>query len=318
MPGFITHYLFGTQNDWNHFSSLKDLYLRHPHSYQLGLQGPDLFFYYLPAFLPFHRENPGKLAHTGKSLPLFESFFTARRQLKDPEAKDIADAYIMGAIAHYALDKNCHPYIYARTSLPQHRKDYLAHHMFLEGDIDRSLLLQFTGKLPSGFSHADTVTLSAKERSVLSFLLSYAYCRTYPGLKLTKRQVRCSFLWLQCGLRLLHDRTGRRKYVIRKLESLLFRRPILSPMILSDTIQFYPDPCNRNHKLWRNPWKKSLYSKASFDDLMAEAYEAYHSCLNCFSRLREHPYDSKRLRAMLQILGDYSYHSGLLYGTFQE
>lgn len=318
MPGFITHYLFGTQNNWDSLSSLKKLYLRHPHAYYLGLQGPDLFFYYLPAFIPHRKGNPGKLAHTGKSLRLFEAFFAIRAQFKDQESKDIADAYIMGAIAHYTLDKSCHPYIYARTSLPQDRKDYLAHHMFLEGDIDRSLLMQFTGRLPSSFSHADTVTLSRKERSVLSVLLSHAYRRTYPELRLADWQARFSFWWLQCGLRLLHDRTGRRKYIIRKLESLLLRRPLLSPMILSDTLQFYPDPCNRNHAAWRNPWRKSIRSTASFDDLMAEAYKAYQRHLRCFARLHEHPDDPGLLRAMLHSLGNYSYHSGLLYGTFQE
>ena len=48
MPGFTTHYLFGL----NSFRELEEPDLvscirKFPHAFCMGLQGPDIFFYYL-------------------------------------------------------------------------------------------------------------------------------------------------------------------------------------------------------------------------------------------------------------------------------
>lgn len=52
MPGFTTHYLFGL----NSFRELEEPDLvscirKFPHAFCMGLQGPDIFFYYLPSYL---------------------------------------------------------------------------------------------------------------------------------------------------------------------------------------------------------------------------------------------------------------------------
>lgn len=63
MPGFTTHYLFGVDACRRLTSTSMHNMIRRDHSaYALGLQGPDLFFYYLPSYL-MHRKNIGDLAH---------------------------------------------------------------------------------------------------------------------------------------------------------------------------------------------------------------------------------------------------------------
>ncbi|CBK73596.1 hypothetical protein CIY_06920 [Butyrivibrio fibrisolvens 16/4] len=52
MPGFITHLSFGEQSlSFIESSYTTDLLEKHMHSYGLGLQGPDIFFYHIPAYL---------------------------------------------------------------------------------------------------------------------------------------------------------------------------------------------------------------------------------------------------------------------------
>ena len=63
MPGFTTHYLFGL----NSFLELEEPDLvscirKFPHAFCMGLQGPDIFFYYLPSYLR-SSGNIGQLAH---------------------------------------------------------------------------------------------------------------------------------------------------------------------------------------------------------------------------------------------------------------
>lgn len=56
MPGFTTHYLFGVDACRRLTSTSMHNMIRRDHSaYALGLQGPDLFFYYLPSYL-MHRK----------------------------------------------------------------------------------------------------------------------------------------------------------------------------------------------------------------------------------------------------------------------
>ena len=49
MPGFTTHYIFGMKayNDMP-FTPLKHTIAKYRWLYQLGLQGPDMFFYNIP------------------------------------------------------------------------------------------------------------------------------------------------------------------------------------------------------------------------------------------------------------------------------
>ena len=49
MPGFTTHYIFGMKayNDLPN-NQLKRIIAKYRWLYQLGLQGPDMFFYYIP------------------------------------------------------------------------------------------------------------------------------------------------------------------------------------------------------------------------------------------------------------------------------
>lgn len=56
MPGFTTHYLFGIDACRRLTSTSMHNMIRRDHSaFALGLQGPDLFFYYLPSYL-MHRK----------------------------------------------------------------------------------------------------------------------------------------------------------------------------------------------------------------------------------------------------------------------
>ena len=56
MPGFRSHYLFG-RNALTTFTpnNHEQFLIRYPQSYHMGLQGPDVFFYYIPAYVFFDK-----------------------------------------------------------------------------------------------------------------------------------------------------------------------------------------------------------------------------------------------------------------------
>ena len=77
MPGFTTHYVLGMKayNDMPQ-NNLKFIIAKYRWLYQLGLQGPDMFFYNLPILR--HRDHRNvKLAHGTPCQLLFPLLFHA-------------------------------------------------------------------------------------------------------------------------------------------------------------------------------------------------------------------------------------------------
>ena len=115
MPGYVTHYIFGRDmyeklND----PVLKNNLYKNRAVYALGHQGPDIFFYYLPAYV-LHGHNLGDMAHTENTGAFYAALLESRSIFKKPEDLQIANAYLEGFLGHYILDSICHPFIYGRT-----------------------------------------------------------------------------------------------------------------------------------------------------------------------------------------------------------
>lgn len=315
MPGFTTHYLFGisTYRELKNDNMKKTIFDHHA-AYSLGLQGPDIFFYFLPSYL-IHGNNIGSVAHNEATGKFLSNLIQGRNLFPDKKESAIAQAYIMGFLGHYILDCHCHPYIYWRTRYREDDPAYYGRHMNLETDIDGELLCIYKHKLPSAFRKESTIMLTQLELRTIATILYYAYSMTYPDLKVSYRIMRLSVRAMQWGIRLLYDPHGKKKVLARKLESLSVGYPAISPMIPSDFIHFYPDPLNCLHKKWHNPWDPSITSTNSFFDLMESAQKEYAALLPRLYRLfltKSHSDTAKRrFFHILRSLGNYSYHSGL-------
>lgn len=85
MPGFTTHYLFGIDayKKINDKKIKKNLYHNHS-AFALGLQGPDVFFYYLPSYL-LHKENLGALAHDTDTGAFSHIYWKAGNSLSESQ-----------------------------------------------------------------------------------------------------------------------------------------------------------------------------------------------------------------------------------------
>lgn len=81
MPGFVTHYLFGEEiyHQLKCNFQKKNLFYNRS-AYAFGLQGPDLFFYYLPSYA-LHRHNLGALAHTTEPRAFFHGLLESYGRL---------------------------------------------------------------------------------------------------------------------------------------------------------------------------------------------------------------------------------------------
>lgn len=135
MPAIYAHYRFGARMLEIMPGDIRRKVKRYRRLYDVGLHGPDIFFYYLS--LGSKTGNLGSRIHqmTGK-----EFFGRVCRNLR-LEPVPGAEAYLYGALAHYALDSVCHPFVWEQDNIGT------AKHIEIETEFDR-FLLETDGKIP--------------------------------------------------------------------------------------------------------------------------------------------------------------------------
>ena len=128
MPGSYTHYRFG--RDVLPLLPV-ELHARidsHRSLFDLGLHGPDIFFYYNPL-----RKNPvnrlGHRMHTESGQAVFRRFAAL------DDGTNASFAYLAGFLCHFALDSLCHGYVEEMTAMGMS-------HTLLEAQLDRAFLLR--------------------------------------------------------------------------------------------------------------------------------------------------------------------------------
>lgn len=326
MPGFTTHYLFGVKA----YNDLPNNYLKHVISkyrglYQIGLQGPDIFFYNIP--ITRHRDyrNIGSHMHEYRVNLFFRNYLEQLSKITSRQQREQAVSYFAGFLCHYIADSICHPYVYGRIQFETDGNPALFHglHAELENDIDALLLRKFKKKKPSEFNQAATICLNGQEIQFLSRLLSRCLNDTYyqisekNNFQVTEGMVRRSIYAIRFGGRILSDPAGHKRNAVRFVESIFFRNPIASKKLVTDeTPKGVRKTLNLDHEIWSNPWDKRLASSASFVDLYRQTLQKcnliyYH--LNALFTgaplLSEQDWEP-----FLKELGNYSYHSGLDVG----
>lgn len=183
MPSVYAHYKFGTDVLPLLPEQLRKSVLKYRELYDLGLQGPDLLFFYHPISHNYVNRL-GNAIHDWTGKKFFESTLTQLRCMKHKEA---ALAYLTGSICHYALDSICHAYI------EQCVIDKGLRHTAMEGSFDRLLILEDH----HAYNHLVSVYLRVTKPE--SSLISRFYGRT------TGRQLYTSIRTMQIlndGLRL--------------------------------------------------------------------------------------------------------------------
>lgn len=322
MPGFTTHYLLGVKS-YNDLppNNLKYIISKYRWLYQLGLQGPDMFFYNIPILRHRDYRNVGSYMHEHHIRDFFVCCFSQLEEIQSKQQRERALAYLCGFLNHYIGDSICHPYVYGRIGYDAKHPSNYSHglHAILENDIDALLLQKYKKKKPSQFNQAASICLNGMELQFISHFLTTCINETYYPLnfknnyQITPATVRGSILAMRFGCRSLSDPKGTKRDWIYSVEHLFLKSPIASMKLVTDEVKNPREALNLDHKIWCNPWDKRLASSASFPDL-------FHQCLvkssNVYALIntliaQTPPESDVTFARLLEELGSYSYHSGL-------
>ena len=100
MPSVYAHYRFGREILELLPDDISSILIEHRELFDIGLQGPDILFFYKPVFKNYVNQL-GKRIHEWKGRRFF---IPAVRQIRCLKNKDASIAYICGVACHYALD----------------------------------------------------------------------------------------------------------------------------------------------------------------------------------------------------------------------
>ena len=328
MPGFTTHYIIGVQA----FHALpegrlKQILSTDPSIYQLGAQGPDIFFYNFLLLRHRREYNTGIIMHEFHIREFFASLFDALAETADDAQFCMAAAYIAGYMAHYVADSIVHPYVYGRIghSPKEHRRCVKSRvtslHCRLENDIDAIMLMQYLKQKPSEFDQAATFSMDKTERRFVSRFLCDAINETYYPLRygntfaISTGVVQRSIWLMKLGCRVLSDPHASKRRKVQTLERLFRRSAVASSKLVTDDISDVRWALNTMHEPWVNPWDKSMVSQDSFQDLYEKTLHKLAECYALYDRfLTAHASDPALRSALLEALGNQSLHSGLCAG----
>ena len=157
MPAIYAHDRFGREVAEQLNSELRSIIDRYPAPYAIGLQGPDLFFFYR-AWSKNRVNQYGVHLHKISALPFFEH---ALQVVKEYGRDSKEYAYLMGFICHFILDSECHPYVermIGKTGVQ---------HLEIEEEFEK-MLLRMDGKDAVAFPAATLVPADAQTAAAIA------------------------------------------------------------------------------------------------------------------------------------------------------
>ena len=129
MPSCMAHYQFGQDIIETLNFTLKQLVTAYKNEFDIGLQGPDIFFTYQMLKNP-NLLRYGLKSHACSANQMFAPLF----QEKPKKASSFA--YTLGLLCHYFLDSACHTYVFEHCqSLPEHWK--------MEAAYDKAIMRRY-------------------------------------------------------------------------------------------------------------------------------------------------------------------------------
>ena len=169
MPTTYTHDRFGMDVLRQLPQHIADLIRSQENLYHIGLQGPDLFFYYHPL-----KKNPvSRIGSEVHSAP-GRVFFTHAAEVVRAAEEAPYLAYVYGSICHFVLDRECHYEVFDFT------RTHGVSHAEIEGELDR-VLLQRDGRDPV---RADLVSEIHPGREAAEVIAAF-----YTGLPLPGQEM---------------------------------------------------------------------------------------------------------------------------------
>lgn len=182
MPAVYAHYRFGAKVSRKLEGDLKEIVTKYHPQFAIGLQGPDIFFFYRP----FGKNAIIKYGNHLHEIPA-RSFFEHGLKVVREKGRDSREyAYLLGFLCHFILDSECHPYVNEMI------EKIHVQHLEIEEEFEKKLL-RLDGKDPFAYEMARLIPTDQDTAQAASSF--------YEGI--SPETARCCLRWMKRIKRLL-------------------------------------------------------------------------------------------------------------------
>lgn len=291
--------------------------------YNLGAQGPDLFFYH--KIFPWQKhseiERFGNMMHT-QNVGRF--FLTAADQIKQNFTGDAFEffkkkdqtstahkqfAYLAGFLTHYALDTNGHPFIFYFSGLEGNYN-----HKYFECILDtimndvydtKKMKLQKTGR---------AIKLSHYDRYVVAHYLSLVIYKTYNE-NIDHREVENAITDMKNVMNAMYDPKSYKKSGLKLVDSLTKAKGKIATAKFPAVLDRKVDYLNLKHQQWTHPCDDSMVYETSFLDCIKKGTEDASHYINGLAAYVTHQLPRSEF---VELIGNRLYDTGLDANAPQE
>ncbi|MDD2481569.1 MAG: zinc dependent phospholipase C family protein [Lutispora sp.] len=312
MPALLTHYLCGGEVLQSiDISGITDTTSKYRNLFNLGTQGPDIFFYHnaYPCAKGESLDKLGGRLHNEKVKSFFRHALKAIDKAHGEEKERLL-SYIYGYACHYSLDIHAHPYIFYKTGFvldDGDKKKYDAYHRRFEAEIDAIMARKVLHKRAHEIPFHELIAIDKDEADAIAGMYHYILKNTFQ-LDISIECIEKAPSDMASIIKTLRDPLGMKKAMIAFAEKMVKRHHLISNMIYPLKIDESLDHLNLQHSTWYYPWDKSYPQHSSFIELFHGAIgEAKIMCKN----INEYANKDIDINEVLCILGNRSFESGL-------
>ena len=160
MPTTYAHWRFGQDCIDSMPNDLKEIINNNRDIFDLGVHGPDIFFYDL-----LHGEVPkyGEKIHYEPGRNFFEK---SKKVMEAHEEKDAMLAYCLGFLSHFTLDSVCHSYVNRKKEVSE------ISHNKVESEWDGHLMLE-DGRMVNMVDRAESLRPNKEIARVISYFFDF-------------------------------------------------------------------------------------------------------------------------------------------------
>ena len=284
MPALITHHLFGEESVERLPAGIVTTDEERI-AFLIANQGPDPFFF--RARTP-HLRSCMKLAQRMHAAHISRQFAALRDGVSRLPERDatLGRAFALGLLAHYALDRTAHPFVYAQQWGIQAADPELANassevHAVIESDLDVFMLqLKRNGATVADYPPCEEIVTSDRINRVAGTLMSYVAYAAFD-ITLGGQEYGGSVADMQLAYKLIEPAGTARSEGISMIESVVRPHSLLGALAHRVTIQVPAGAANLAHHPWENPFTNEP-STEDFDQVFSRALDAYERMAQLF------------------------------------
>lgn len=314
MPNLVTHYLCGLEAIKNiNSKKCKALINKRQNIFNLGVQGPDILFYYgiWPWSAKVDSPSIGHDMHVSKVNLVFKGLIDYIIKQND-YIKKILTVYLMGYLSHNCMDSISHPYIFYRsgfkTASDTNENLYIYYHRRFETAIDVLLCKRLLNKKVHEINHDKLIEITSTEQNIISEMYE-SVIKAVFNFSVPKNKISQAIKDMILVEKLFKDPHGVKKKAVASLDYLIYGFPLYSSIIFPREITDGLDYLNLKNSEWCMPFDKNQKSTQSFVDLFKEAYQrTQRFCDVLYSSIFT---NNSSIPYALKLFGNNSYTSGI-------